>query len=650
MLRLLWKELRQLAPIGWLWLAVIAIGYTAQLLGSRVDEETFGSWYEEVAAVGSNPTLAAISALFAIVTAWALFPREHDESTIDFLRSLPVSRLSVFLAKVCAGWLVLSAVTLLAYGIDAATLASNPESIGGRFYPQAFLSFLWRDLVFAFVVISHGVLLSWFRVTGLVVYALYLLIVMWLESATGSAGLFSVLRLLSNEYDGSRLVVDNQAILVHVGVACLCLTIGYRLWSRTESVASGGRARRRGGAWLRAGALVAAFAFVGAGMLYQVGQGSGALVDESLEVVNTRYFRFVFSPAKRETVDYVLEHADADFETLGRLLGAAKIPNVRVNLAAASEHAAGLATWKTIRMDLDTFEDDRSQRRVLSHEAAHVMQSVLSERALARHFGAARFFVEGMAQYTSFLIVPEPGRRASNWAIAAVAWERQDIRFENLIDAGFAERFDPDLYYSLGDLWTTSFVEVCGEPALGGFLRAAGRDDVPRSLAPQIFWRDTLAAIDCELESINADWQVRMQALFDETDRSRFPRFADTSVVRLDDGRVRIGARLLADAKGAAEPDARNGASDDVSADQDTLPSRFVVRVGAGAALVAAVDPVFRGRVENDGADIRVVFEVPAQAIPRRRFEYQLGYAPYDDSRVWYDTRRNGSAAPLSAR
>ena len=65
-------------------------------------------------------------------------------------------------------------------------------------------------------------------------------------------------------------------------------------------------------------------------------------------------------------------------------------------------------------MDLDTFETDRSQARVLSHESAHVMQSVLSERALARHFGAARFFVEGMAQYTSFAIVPEEERRTSN--------------------------------------------------------------------------------------------------------------------------------------------------------------------------------------------------------------------------------------------
>ena len=41
------------------------------------------------------------------------------------------------------------------------------------------------------------------------------------------------------------------------------------------------------------------------------------------------------------------------------------------------------------------------------------------------------------------------------------------------------------------------------------------------------------------------------------------------------------------------------------------------------------------------------MFEVPARAVPRTRFEYQLGYAPFADSRVYYDVRRTGSAPPL---
>jgi len=641
---LLGKELRQLLPIAGLWLTVLVIGYATQFIGSRIDEETFGSWFEEALSVGLNPSLAALQALLALVTAWALFPREHDDSTIDFLRGLPVSGNVVFAAKVLAGWSVLLLLTVLSYGIDATLLAWNPESIGGRFYAQPFLALMVRDALFYFVILSHGVVLSWFRVTGLIVYAFYLIGLTWLESITGNAGLFSVLNMLSNQFHGSALVVDRRAITVHVAVACALLLIGLLLWRSTPSAVAGGRQRRRGTAWIGSAVTVAGFVGLGALMLGQLQPGGSTLGEsEPLQVTLTDHFRFVHDPADADTVAYVLRHADADFVALGERLGAASLPTVRVNLAATSEHAAGLATWKTILMDLDTFEDDVSQRRVLSHEAVHVMQSVLSERAMSRHAASARFFIEGMAQYLSFAIVPEPERRESNWAIAAVAWQRQEIRFEDLIDSAFAARFDPDLYYSLGDLWSDSFVAVCGPDSLGDFLRAAGRDEVPRRLAPAIFWRDTLAQIDCELEDINAHWRARMQALFEATDRSRFPRFDEVRTARLDDGRVEITARLLADdaVDGQVEPLGR-----------ERLPARFMIRIGGSASLVASVDPVFRGEVieaaAGEGGDpsLGVRFTVPERAIPRERFDYQLGYAPHGDSRVWYDVRRTGSVAP----
>ncbi len=633
---LIFKELRQLLPIAWLWLAVIALGFASRLIGSRADEETFASWYEGYLDVGSDPMIAAVAALVGLVTAWSLFPREIDDSTIDFLRALPVSRTQVFMAKYLAAVLLVSCLTIFSYGIDALLLAWNPESLGGKFYPQVFYTLIWRDIVFSAIIVAHGVLISWFRVTGLVVYVIYLLGVAWLESSAGGAGLFSVLSILSNEYHGSRLVVDLRAIVVHAIVAFFLLCIAHFLWGRAASARSGGKQRSRAGGFWRALLSVGAFLALGVTLLRITASENGGLVDDSLSVATTAHFRFAFHPADERTVNYLLAHADEDFKELGARLGADELPTVRVNLAAASEHAAGLATWKTIRMDLDTFEADVSQRRVLSHEAVHVMQSVLSNRALARHFGATRFFVEGMAQYLSFAIVPEEQRRSSNRAIAAVAWKRQDIRFDDMSDPGFASRHDPDLYYSLGDLWTESFVAVCGEAALGDFLRAAGSDDVPRSLSGTVFWHGTLVALGCELERVNDQFQQDMQSLYERTDRSRFPVFDSARVSRLPDGRVRIIATL------GAEPD-ESGVSPELN--QDELPARFTVRVGSNASLVAAVDPVFRGRIERSEGEVQIIYEVPARAVPRSRFEYQLGYSPYADSRVWYDTRRTGTAA-----
>ncbi len=636
MISLIWKELRQLLPIAWLWFAIILIGYASRFIGKRIDEETFGSWFENLLAVGSDPMIAAVAAVVGLVTAWALFPREVDDSTIDFLRALPVSRVSVFVAKYIAAVVLIAILTVLSYGIDAVVLAWNPESIGGRFYGQAFATMLWRDIVFSAIIVAHGVLISWFRVLGLVVYALYLLGVAWLESQAGGAGVFSVLSILSNEFDGSRLVVDLRAIVIHVLVAFFVLLIAYFLWSRTPSMRAGGKRRSVSAKIARGLMSLAAFVAVGLALLQITATENGGLIDDSLEVATTAHYRFAFHPSDTPTVEYVLGHADDDFQRLADLLGTDELPRVRVNLAAASEHAAGLATWKTIRMDLDTFEADVSQRRVLSHETVHVMQSVLSNRALARHYAATRFFVEGMAQYLSFIVVPEVERRASNRAIAAVAWKRQDIRFEDLSDAEFASRFDPDLYYSLGDLWTESFVSVCGEAAIGDFLRAAGRDDVPRNLVGPVFWRDTLGTIGCELEEVNERFRTDMLALYESTDRSRFPRFDGVEVTRLDDGRVQVVSELMGP---------EDGAGDTLPLDVNQLPARFTIRVGGLASLVATVDPVFRGRVEREGDDVRVVYELPARAVPRTRFEYQLGFAPYADSRVWYDTRRTGSAS-----
>ena len=641
---LLAKELRQLRPIAWLWLAVLVFGYATQLLTTRVDEQTFGAWCEGYCDPGTGPFVAVVSILFTLITAYALFPREHDESTIDFLRALPVPRSRIFAAKVLAAWLVIVAVNALSYGLDALLLASNPESLGGRFLWQVWWTLLWRDCLFAFVILSHGIVLSWFRTIGLVVYAVYVLLLMWYESVAGSAGFFSVFGFLANDYDGQRLVVDAPVIVVQVIVACALLLLGGRLWGRTASAAGGGggAATSRGARWLRAAAGTLAFVALAGVALYRVDAGNGELAEGELDVVETEHFRFVHRRDDARVVAYLVEHAEADARAVADILGVAELPFVRVDLAAASEHAAGLAKWKKIRMDLHTFEDDVSQRRVLAHELVHVLQATESNRALARQFATTRFLVEGMAQDVSFQAVPEPARRASNHALAAVARARQDIRFEHLSDArAFGERFDPELYYSLGDTWSQAMAATCGEASLGDFLRAAGREEASREIGGELFWRDTFREIGCELDAVNTAWAARLDEALAAVDQHRFPAFDDVVVTRdATAGVVRVSARLVPAEAAAGEP--------------IVPPERVVVRVRSEAELGGGVDPVFPGTVEEEGDAGPVArFSIPERAVPRTRFDYQLGYAPGRasegdaagaDSRVYYDGWRGGSA------
>jgi len=638
--RLIAKELRQLLPIGYLWLAVMFLGIAIQFLTERIDEETFSSWCEGYCDYSSNTTVAIFSALLAMVTAYSLFPREHDDATIDFLRALPVSGKAVFMAKVIAAWLLLCAINVLSYGIDAILLSTNPGSIDGTFYPQVWGTLLWRDCVFAFIVLSHGVLLSWFRITGLVIYAIYLLLLMWVESRLGTSGVWSIFSLLSNEYNGSELVVNSRALIIHSGAALLMLLLAYRLWNRTESSATGEPRSTRGVRFLQGTLAVAGFAVLAFVLAYRVDVGTGSNTGAELRVVTTEHYRFVYNASRKATVDYMLEHAESDYERLGNMLGVVALPNVRVDLSAHSEHAAGLAKWKKIQMDLDAFSDDISQRRVLSHETAHVLQAVESNRALAGNYSAVKFFIEGMAQYTSFEIVPEPARRESNWELASISWKRQAIDFNDLIDeSSFSQRFDPELHYSLGDLWTSAFVSTCGESVLGDFLRAAGRESAVDNLSANIFWRDTTREISCDLDTVNVNWRKQMIELYDSVDKSKYPFFTDVVIKRdKSSGQVNVSARLKADDKTA---------EDTVSGSSlpSRMPGKFVIRVASVSnQLASGVDRIYRGKVAGEGEEQRIEFVVPASAVPVNRFRYQLGFAPSEDARYYYEVWKRGSA------
>ena len=52
MIRLIAKEIRQLQPIAYLWLAILVFGYGIQFFTERVDENTFGDWLVSGWSVG----------------------------------------------------------------------------------------------------------------------------------------------------------------------------------------------------------------------------------------------------------------------------------------------------------------------------------------------------------------------------------------------------------------------------------------------------------------------------------------------------------------------------------------------------------------------------------------------------------------------
>ena len=626
MISLVAKELRQLIPFALIWLCLLALFYGSELATVRVDEESYFSWCDEYCNVGTNTDIVLFNILLFLIAAYSLFPREFDDSTIDFLRSLPISRSKIFVTKIVAILLLLWFLLFLDKVLQIALLSLNTQSITGRNYWRTDLLFFVRDCLFAFVIVSHGVLLSWFRTAGLLIYCAYLIVLIWLEQIMGASGIYSIFGFYSNEYDGPNLIVDWVTIGFHVLLACGILILGFILWSKTDS-----RPRAPGSGKLARAlpVIFSIFAFILA-TGYMMGMMQSAdtdAADEGIVKRSTDYYSFSYREADSEAMLALEVYADKDYESLHALLDAKSTPIVQADMTSDSEHALGLASWKKIRMVLTTADEvDPLYRRVLSHETAHVFQAVESDRAFGKVSNSVNFFIEGMAQYTSFNIVPDEESRSTNWAIAAVSWQRHNIKFEEMANRQiFASLYDPEMLYGIGDIWVDAMANSCGVDSIGELLRAVGRDGAPPNLSGTRFWRNHLQHIGCELEEVNSQWRKQMQSIVEQRQAGAFPYFENVVIERNESSQQ---ITITADLK---------------PAESGILPEHYYIRIMSEATLASTVNPLLKGKLIREGEVARVEFSVLPRVIDGKQFQFQLGYMPFPDSRNYYEKWRSGA-------
>jgi len=628
MIRLIGRELRQLWPYALLWCILIVLFYGAELATLRIDEESYLSWCKEYCDVGTNVDLVLFSIVFYMIAAYSLFPREFDDATIDFLRSLPISRGAIFLSKVLAVWMLLTLLLALDKLVQTILLSFNTQSLTGRTYFAMDATFMLRDTLFAFVIAAHGIFLSWFRTTGLIFYAIYLIALIWLEQMLGMAGVYSIFRFYNNEYFGQKIILDWTVIGFHITVALVLLACSYLLWTKTDSKPKN-PAKSKMARFVPVILTIFGFLLVTGSMLGLMNSAQEQAQIEDIKTTETAHYNFSYRGDDQKAIDALTKVAEQDFESMVDLLSAHEKPKIFADMTSDGEHALGLASWKKIRMVLD---DSRNAgplpRRVLSHETAHVFQSVESKRALTKAGNAAGFFIEGMAQYASFNIVPDKQARSTNWLISSVAWSRQDIKFPALANrVVFESLYDPEMLYGIGDIWTDAMVQVCGQESLGNFLRSTGRDEAPPNLSGVNFWRHHLQHIECELEAVNNRWRKIMQQLVTDRSTGAFPHFKNVVVEpTANGGLIRITAEVERGETGE-------------------LPQQFYLRIKNETSLAKNVSPVLSGDLVEDGLSARVEFLVLRKTIEGTRFRFQMGFTPFPESRNYYDEWRSGSVS-----
>jgi len=607
MMALISKELRQLLPIAFLWLALLALSIGFELFSSRIDEQSYERFCDVLCSPGIEYSQATFLLILCLVTAYSLYPREVDERTIDFLYALPIKKSTIFYGKFIAVFFMVCALLAFSYLVLSFMLSFNPESMSGQRYHAIDMSLYLRDCIFAFVILAHGVFLSRFRVAGLIVYALYLLLVRWLETNFDDVAWFSVYEIFHIAYDGDKFSYNTNAMIIHVIVALVLLMLACSMWSKAQGKTVGDNKPKKSHQVFKVIASVLAFLLMASALVGQVLQNSKLREEKATEVLRTDHYRFVFLSTDKSRAEELHAVAEDQYQQLRAILNAESEPVIQVDMTSESEHAAGLAQWKTIKMGISNGESAQRYERVLSHETAHVFQSVESNRGFRQYFNATRFYIEGMANYVSFEIVPRPVTREENRNISAVSWKRQTIRFEDMVNsAAFAKKYNAELVYGLGEIWTEALVDVCGEEAPGDILRAAGRDGAPLDLSALGFWRTTLQTLDCELELVNGAWRDKLNARYDNLDQELFP-VIDNIAATQEGSDVSVTAT--------------------VSVDADITASRYIIRIRKPASSVRSVDPVFYGdSLSKTDNTQEVTFNVPSTLLKDGRFKYQIGY------------------------
>lgn len=629
----LYREIRQLWPVTAVWLLALVLDLIARAFTERLDEQTFQSICMGLCDEGADLTALVWIGGFALAFAYSLLPREYDEGTIDYLRSLPLSFRSLYYTKVLAAMLILLVLLCLDALVTQAVLWLNPQSMDGVFYGTIAWQLSLRNAVLAFVVLSHGMLLSWFRLPGLLIYLLcyWLPVLLLAQSGHGLPEWVDYRSILENRWDGQQLSIASAPLLWHTAIALLCNEIALRLWSRTPASVHAGdtlasRWRHRG-RWLAAGmAPLVLFVVAMLAMLVFIGRGldDGAA---SIARISTRHFTLSYRAAAEDAALELAAAADDDYRAQRELFGFDSEPRIQADMTAARDHVAGLAMWTRISMELDPHRDLDWHRHVLNHETAHVFQSTESGGSHLERFAEHRFFIEGMAEVVAHAIVPDARGHREGREIAAVSVDRHALRFADLLDAErFARDYDVGLFYTVGESWVDALIEICGTRAPVAVLR-----EMPAMLASPLagerYWQALLQRAGCNSVAVNARWRQLLDAVLDDTVQARFPRFGPIELSALDSGGVLLKSRLL------------SGDGDQRALADRPDHLRFSVQLDARArsgglprSLPAATEQ------DEDGVWVRV--RIPSGFLGEETLRVRMGYSAGESNWQFVDVAR----------
>lgn len=520
---LILKELRNLSPLLPLFLLFFCADVIFQPLSKPLDELT---WYELHSGLKTDSVEPFLLYAMGLILGFSLFAREFEERTIEFLQTLPVTRLQIFLAK----WSAASSVIVLISGLRElsywALQLPNVASLGQQFDLFTALKVMLLSVITGSLGLAHGLLFSFGRQFGLLALAFLGWGLGQLKELLPELSYLDPLSVAEPSYFGSTLLMPWKTIGVHLLLAVFCLFCAQYLWSARGQ--QGTRLMMVGfKKWSKTVGCLTTLACVVLFVLWvatsedsedEPKEGGVQYPSYATARLATEHYNFTFPVSLRQRALKLAARADEIYgHDLSMLGNPDREAPIIADLTDVSGEHLGIASTEKLRMDIAQNEEPELLEHVLSHETSHVLCRRLSGRRGKDYSNALAFFNEGTAEYVAFSLVKSSRdlRGARRQAVAMKM--RHELTFAQVADAGaMAKRFEGSVDYTLGELWAAALVECYGEQALAKVWKSVGREGGPKDLDTLEFWRDTLQAAGMSFEVVRSTWLAKLKRLEEE--------------------------------------------------------------------------------------------------------------------------------------
>ena len=457
--------------------------------------------------------------LISMAVASGLIVREFDDSTIEFLDSLPISRPQSFRAKWLVGIFVLSWIPILVILFSVILLNIAKTSMEQTIHWDWLLIAFGLQMVSIYFCLSVSMAMSFLRRFGWLLAGVVITTLLAVEQISPTFRLSSFLVYPRSQFDGYRWIIPWRVI----GFQCVMGTIG--LFIAYFGYVFGGQTVLKwlGASTSRLKQVVLAGVSVLIVIVGLIGLSIQVLNDPELQeqqdpdgvrVVypswqtssrSTHHFDAVYPRNMSRKANRLLDDADDIYETVASFLEF-EVPvegaRVQLDLNGSSPYHLGTAYWKKLMMSLSSHESHADLRRTLGHETTHVVLETISEGELQKNFGSVRFFHEGVATYVEQRFFANPESPPSRLA-AAVQHARGEVDFHLMIhNAQWCKKYDSLLVYSLGEVFAEAVVRHDGDGGLAKLARAFADKSITDGLSGSPLWRSVFQSAGMSLNEV----------------------------------------------------------------------------------------------------------------------------------------------------